>query len=215
MAGETKPDDSQKQLKQDRLVEQLMPDPANPQPTIQIRGWLGKGTKEGLWRVYINSSLDEFFEFSDKDIVHTEPIPEQQSHLGATTVWLNRGAVLQHTQIVSRQVQAGFLSGGITSGFLAGTAFSFPSGLKGFAVITGVCTHTRICRNTVGEGCPTGVLCGGGTGDFCQSGAFVCNPTDGCTQFQPCSQNCPTIGCTAGCTVDCSNFCGVTRVGCA
>src|SRR5471030_179154 len=94
-----------RQLKQDRLVEQLIPDPGNHQPTIQLTGWLGKGTKEGFWRLYLTPQLNEYVQFADKDVVHTQPVPEDQSSLGGTMVWLDAGTMLEHMQIVKRQVQ--------------------------------------------------------------------------------------------------------------
>src|SRR5579864_4072536 len=95
-----KPNDPAKQLKQDPLVDQLMPDPGNPQPTIQLTGWLGKGTDEGWWRLYLTPQLDEYVEFSADSVVHTQPLQKEQSALGGSTVWLKAGTALNHTQVV-------------------------------------------------------------------------------------------------------------------
>jgi len=94
-----KPNDPTKQLKQDLLVEQLVPDPGNPQPTIQLTGWLGKGAEEGLWRLYLTPQLDQYVEFSADSVVHSQPLQKEQSALGGTTVWLKAGATLHHTHI--------------------------------------------------------------------------------------------------------------------
>ena len=45
--------------------------------------------------------------------------------MGGTMVWLRSGASLEHMQMMKRQVQADFLSGGITSGYMAGSDFSY------------------------------------------------------------------------------------------
>ena len=116
---------TRKELKQDALVEQLAPDPADPQATIQLKGWLGKGVKAGSWRLYLTPQLDEYVQFQDKDIVHTQPIAPEQSPLGGTMIWLLAGTSLQHTRVTTRQLQAGFLSGGITANFMAGAAPTF------------------------------------------------------------------------------------------
>ena len=116
---------TRKELKQDPLVEQLAPDPADPQATIQLKGWLGKGVKEGSWRLYLTPQLDEYVQFQDKDIVHTQPIAPEQSPLGGTMIWLLAGTSLQHTRVTTRQLQAGFLSGGITANFMAGATPTF------------------------------------------------------------------------------------------
>jgi hypothetical protein len=127
MANNENPDDSPKRLKQDSLVEQLNPDLSGPPSVRALRGWLGKGTEEGAWRLYLTPQMDEYVQFSDKDVVHTEAIQQDRSPLGGTIVWLKIGTVLNHTRVVTRQVQADFLFGEITSGFMAGTAPSFPT----------------------------------------------------------------------------------------
>ena len=71
-----------KQLKQDPLVEQLAPDPGSHIPTIQLTGWLGKGSKEGHWRLYLNPELDQYVGFSAEDVVHTQALDPKQSLLG-------------------------------------------------------------------------------------------------------------------------------------
>jgi hypothetical protein len=175
MAGKEKPDTDPKQLKQDRLVEQLVPDPGDLQPRIQLTGWLGKGPKEGSWRLYLTPQLDEYVQFSDKDVVHTQSVQPEQSPLGGTTVWLQKGTVLQHTQVVTRQVQADFLSGGITAGFMRGTVSSLPLDVRARQAALGtggfVCSinpHIPVCRPPT-EGCT--VACGSG---FCHTHEFVC-----------------------------------------
>ena len=72
--GNKEPDAKTKRLKQDALVERLIPDPANPEPTTQLSGWLGTGTKEGTWRLYLTPQLDEYVQFSEADVVHSQPI---------------------------------------------------------------------------------------------------------------------------------------------
>ena len=186
-----------KQLKQDPLVEQLAPDPGAHTPTIQLTGWLGKGSKEGRWRLYLNPQLDEYVEFSDKDVLHTQALDPKQSLLGGTMVWLRASADLEYLQVVRRQVQADFLSGGITSGFMAGTASSLP-GSRGFqAALAGTrdyrCSinpHIPACqiRTEVCGGGSGNVACG--TGPFCGTGAFVCGATAGCSGGHECSVGC-------------------------
>ncbi len=202
MANKEKPNDSAKRLKQDRLVDQLRPDPGSLTPTIQLTGWLGKGTKEGSWFLYFTPQLDDFVAFSEEDVVHTEPVPQDQSQLGPTMVWLRAGTVLQHTQVQTRQVQADFLSGGITSGFMAGTASSYPATAFGLykKPVTGpgctrnyVCStnpHIPVCQVHTERGCGGSGDYGCGSGAFCESGAFVCGNTVGCSVGKECSVGC-------------------------
>jgi hypothetical protein len=192
-----KPNDPAKQLKQDPLVDQLMPDPGNPQPTIQLIGWLGQGTDEGLWRLYLTPQLDEYVEFSADSVVHTQPLQKEQSALGGSTVWLKAGTALNHTQVVQRQVQADFLSGGITSGFLTGSTSSLPAAGRKPVVAPGntrtyVCSvnpHIPVCQPRT-YACPIASYDAPCTGALCATGAFVCGYSAGCTNHQECSVGC-------------------------
>ncbi|HWB86863.1 MAG TPA: hypothetical protein VG675_22145 [Bryobacteraceae bacterium] len=190
--------DAPKQLKQDRLVEQLIPDPGAHTPTIQLTGWLGKGTQEGTWRLYLTPRLDEYVQFSDKDVVHTQPLQPDQSPLGGTMVWLQGGTVLQHTQIVGRQVQADFLSGAVASGLMPGA----PAAVQTAAALKGApAGNTRGYQCSVNQHIPACQIrtdvCGINSGDltcasgaFCPTREFVCGGTVGCTVGRECSVGC-------------------------
>ncbi len=197
MPSKDKPENPN-QLKQDSLVEKLVPDPANHQPTIQLTGWLGKDAKEGTWRLYLTPQLDEYVQFTDADVVHSQPMQEAQSSLGGTIIWLKAGTVLQHTQVVKQQVQADFLSGGITSSYMAGAATSFPaSGLKARTPVGNtrgyVCSvnwHIPACQQRT-EFCPiASVDTNCYSTAFCDTGAFVCGRTVGCSVGRECSVGC-------------------------
>src|ERR1700751_1576644 len=114
-----------KSLSQDPLVERLISDPANPEPTVHLSGWLGKATQEGMWRLYLTPQLDEYVQFSESDVVHTQPLTPDQSPLGGSVVWLKAGTPLEHTHVAKTKMQADFLSGAVTSGYMAGAVPSF------------------------------------------------------------------------------------------
>lgn len=192
--------DSSKKLKQDRLVEQMVPDPAKLQPGVQLSGWLGRSNTEGTWRLYLNPRFDEYVEFAESDILNTQPLGDDESSLGGTLVWLKSGANSQHTRVVSRQVQADFLAGGIAARYLTGASPSFGSspGRVGAVGTAGVnCSanpHIPACR-PVTDGCYKSIGCSsdyGCTGPFCPTREFVCGYSAGCTVGQECS-----IGCAA------------------
>src|SRR6202021_2902834 len=93
-----------------------------------------------------------YVEFSESGRVPTQPIQDEQSPLGGTVVWLKAGTNAQHTKVVTRQLQANFLSGGITSRYLGGTTpyFSTGSARAGAAATVGyncsVNPHIPACR---------------------------------------------------------------------
>jgi len=189
--------DSPKKLEQDELVGALVPDPSQHQPTTQLSGWLGKGAAEGLWRLYLTPQMDAYVEFAEDDVVHTQPLARSDSPLGGTIVWVKSGVKLRHTVVVTRQVQADFLSGGVTSGFMAGTNPAlFPQMQRFRAGRTNdfVCStniHIPACQIRT-EVCPIGrteiTVCVIGSGDpncepggtFGPSQPFICR-TVGCT----------------------------------
>jgi hypothetical protein len=200
MPSKEQPDKNRGLIKQDRLAEQLVPNPSDQQPTILLTGWLGKGAKEGFWRLYLTPAFDEYVQFADKEVVHTQAVQAEQSPLGGTMVWLHAGTILQHTKVINRQVQADFLSGKITSEFMAGSATSFPTGAARLAALgarpmsldyrCSINPHIPVCQAPgVTENCGTFGACNPG-GPFGPSGAFVCGFSVGCTVGTECSVGC-------------------------
>lgn len=81
------------------IIEALVPDPAQPPAeTTVLQGLLGRSDKEGHWRVYLSSSLTEYAEFRAEDALHIEPIPKEESPLGAegARVWLKQEARMMY-----------------------------------------------------------------------------------------------------------------------
>ncbi len=129
--------------KQDALVEKLVPDPAQiPDVTVLI-GFLGKSSRTGYWRLYLNPQLNHYVEGAEEDLAHSETLVTERNPLCGTMIWVRRNAVLQHTRTISRQAQAEFLEGDITRSFLAGTGItglSYPALLLGGRIFLWFCT---------------------------------------------------------------------------
>jgi hypothetical protein len=174
MADEQKKSGGTKgQLRQDRLVEALVPDPSLHQPGVLLIGFLGKAVQSGDWRLYLTPELNEYVEFSEQDIVHTQPLSQEQTQLGGSRVWLRSGAPFRHTYIETRQVQADFLRGGITSDFMPRTS-PFTAAVRG--------------RPDTGYGCTRNYVCSTNPHiPACQLASEVCPPTPyGCTVYYRC-----------------------------
>jgi len=131
------------ELRQDELIEKLVPDPAAPPDVIMLAGWMGKSHRAGYVRLYLTPLLNEYVEISEKDVLHHQPYPPAMNPLGGTYVWVRREANLQHTQTATQQVQAQFLQGGITSRFLpkAGMESQF---IKPYGPTTHICIKATI-----------------------------------------------------------------------
>src|SRR2546430_3755462 len=101
MASQEKSGDSEAQepsnsreLKKDALVEKLVSDPAAPPDTIRLVGFLGKSSRDGYWRLYLTSQLNEYVECHEDDIVHTQSLATEQNPLAGTMAWIKRDAKL-------------------------------------------------------------------------------------------------------------------------
>jgi hypothetical protein len=111
----------QRELKQDALVEKLVPDPAAPPDTIVLVGFLGKSARAGYWRLYLTSELNDYVECREDDIVNTQSLATELTPLAGTMMWIKPGAELLHTRTTSIQAQAQFFRGEIMNRFLAGS----------------------------------------------------------------------------------------------
>jgi hypothetical protein len=155
MAAKSQADDSGKQkpgrfaeLRQDDLIEKLVPDPAIPPHAITMFGLVGKSNQAGYWRLYLTLQLNDYVEFSEKDVLHHQQVPPASNSLGGTFVWLRREANLLHTRTTTQQVQGQFFQGAITTAFLPQAAieswFVRPYGFSTH-VLCGL-PHTLICQ---------------------------------------------------------------------
>ena len=132
------------QLRRDSLVGSVAPDPSNVEPTITLVGYLGEGAEAGRWRLYLTPEFSEYVEFDEQAVVHNETASPEQVSSGGTVVWLRHGTTLRHTRIASQQVQAEFLQGSISSGFMSRSGFSM--GAVGTRAETGyTCTRNYVC----------------------------------------------------------------------
>ena len=165
-----------------RLVEKLTGESG---PVVSVRGWLGHSNMDAKWRLYLSQDFDEYVEFDAADVVDSRPVTENVD-LAGSVVWLRKGAVVQYTEISTRQIQADFLQGGITDGYLAGAAGASSQGFARFPSPTGVwCTRNYVCSTNphIPACAPRTYRCGTldwsgscqSTGALCPTGAFIEN----------------------------------------
>jgi hypothetical protein len=164
MADQRQPGETRTQFEQSAFIERLVPNPAQTPEVRFVSGFLGRSAQDGYVRLYLTPDLNEYLEIREEDIVHTQALATEQNPLGGHAVWMRRDATVQHTRTMSRQVQAEFLQGNITAGYLAG------AGAQGLPVET-----AGVARLTWGEACLS---------LFCPSIALRCGPipTRGCPQ---------------------------------
>ena len=97
---------------------------ARQQPAAVLTGFLGDSDESGRSRLYLTPQFDQYVEFDAEDALHSQPLTTDESGLGGSAVWLKAGARVRLARTVSHEVQAEFLQGGITAGFMPSAAFS-------------------------------------------------------------------------------------------
>jgi hypothetical protein len=164
-------------LKQDPLVEKIVDDPNHSQTRL-VSGYVGKSTRSGYWRVYLNLEFSDYLEIAEADVLHVETLGDEDT--SGAWLWLRREASVEHVRSEPQKAQAEFLSGEIAAALLAQAspqaAMGFPwlrfAGLlKTFTVtecatcptndgshscVPAVCTLATSCLTTV----PTDPGCG-------------------------------------------------------
>jgi hypothetical protein len=167
-------------LEQNAIIDKLVPDPSQPQSFAVLSGLLGKSPQPGYWRLYLTAALDEYAELSEDDIIHSESLSATQSALGRTVVWVRSGASVQHIRLTSRQTQAEFLQGSISSRHVASAAnllAALRSGVnpQRLRYNTIHACPSDCCSGDVPVSCPTHWGCGFTRAD-CGWSDDICDP---------------------------------------
>jgi hypothetical protein len=92
MIGDVMSDNDQSKIRYDDFVSKVQADPANPQATIMLAGFVGRGV-EGEVRVYTDPTLGTWYDVPEADIVHSQPIADAK--LGGSYVWIKSGAQIK------------------------------------------------------------------------------------------------------------------------
>jgi hypothetical protein len=101
--------------KPDDLAAELVPDPTNLPDLVVLSGYLGKSTRAGFSRLYVDVSFTEFVEVADEDVLARRSLAADQDPLGGTVLWVKRSAALLRATVSSAQEHAAFLRGEITA----------------------------------------------------------------------------------------------------
>jgi len=151
--------DQRRSLVADALSERLVPDPNSPKRFVLESGYLGKSTREGFWRLYLNSEMNAFQEFAEKDIIHTQSLETADNPMGGTAVWIKANAEVLRARIRSSDAQEAFLHGDITTRMMRIVRPSFAA--SGFASATSLTAPISatitffICDSSVLNNCDT------------------------------------------------------------
>jgi hypothetical protein len=100
-------------LRDDALVARLIRDPANPPDLMLLWGFVGASSEADHVRLYLDILFSSYIDIPRDVIVHREPMPQAQSPLGGSYVWILKtgwGRLRQgNTQWRAWQQQMGFM----------------------------------------------------------------------------------------------------------
>jgi hypothetical protein len=103
----------------DDFVSKLVTDPSDPPDALLLRGFLGESSEEGCIRLYFEPELRTYVEIPTGDILHSQPIPPEQSPLGGSYVWIKRDTEVVYGKPTPRRpkARADFFRGAIMQQF--------------------------------------------------------------------------------------------------
>jgi hypothetical protein len=102
MAERTQPEDSA--VAEDPLVASLVPDPSQgPVNAAVLAGYIGRGAEEGVWRLYLTPSLNEYVEVRKDEVLHRESLPDE----GGTQIWVRDDLNVRYVRSTAQRVPAG------------------------------------------------------------------------------------------------------------
>jgi hypothetical protein len=116
--------------KPDDLAAELVPDPTKLPDLVVLRGYLGKSTRAGFSRLYVDLSFSEFVEVADEDVLAKRFLAANQDPLGGTVLWVKRSATLLRATVCLAQEHAAFLKGAITASALRRSRMELPVGRR-------------------------------------------------------------------------------------
>ncbi|HEY7782092.1 MAG TPA: hypothetical protein VIC85_18020 [Ktedonobacterales bacterium] len=104
-------------LWEDKLVQSVKDHLAALPDTVAYVGYLGEGTEEGRYRLYLTPGLDEYLEFQEGDAETAVPLAAAENPLAGSLVWIKRDARVRHVRIESRTAEEEFVRGDIASAY--------------------------------------------------------------------------------------------------
>lgn len=97
----------------DDFVTKVVKDPKQPPDTILLTGYVGESSEEGHSRIYFDPQLTQYVEVPHDAVLHTQPIPKENSSLGGYHIWIKRDAELIHGKVGPERTKARFFEGPI------------------------------------------------------------------------------------------------------
>ena len=115
-------DGEQPKIRLDKFTAKVVPDPKNPGQSLCLQGFLGAAPDPAQTRLYWDASLSSFVDIDNADILHSEPLPKEQSPLGGSYLWVSTSAEVTASSAGGASAKGKFFEGPVTSTY--GSAFA-------------------------------------------------------------------------------------------
>jgi hypothetical protein len=190
-------DDAQSKIHYDDFIANVQPDPAKPESTIMLSGFIGRGG-DGVVRIYPDPSLGTWYDVPEADVVHSMAVPD--SKLGGSYVWVRAAAQIKPGSAAAAPAAAAAAPvAQAAPNFTIGAGCAFICAQPGAALQPTPATHCFICPSITQQ---------------CMQPTPTADVTLAtiCTQPNHCLQPTPTVHPSLA-TV-CTQFCPTYHVGC-
>jgi hypothetical protein len=176
-----------RKIKLDELAARVVADPKTPGDTILVSGFLGDSSEPDHIRIYWDASMSSYIDTNAADVVHTEPLPKDQSPFGGSYIWLKRSASGLSGGQGGNPMTGRFFEGPLMTAY--GAQFGGPAPAAAGAVGTGTIAYSYYiaCHPTIQL--------------YCQSVVHPCVSLVCTRTVQECTLLCPPVFTVAQCPV--------------
>jgi hypothetical protein len=149
-----------RKIKLDDVTAKVVADPKNAGDAVLATGFLGDSSDSNHIRIYWDASMASYIDVAAEDIIHTEPLPKEQSPLGGSYIWLKRSAFGLSAGQGGNPMTGRFFEGPLMAAYgqqFGGAAAATPAAAAQLPSLT--CTYAPGCWYSWGF-CPTFFHCG-------------------------------------------------------
>src|SRR3984957_41290 len=188
-------DNAPSKIQYDDFIANVQPDPAKPESTIMLSGFIGHGG-DGVVRVYPDPSLGTWYDVPETDVVHSMAGPD--SKLGGSYVWVRSSSQIKPGSAAPAAAAAAPVAQAAPN-FTIGAGCTFICAQPGAALQPPPATHCFVCPSITQQ---------------CMQPTPTADVTLAtiCTQHNFCVQPTPTAHVTLA-TI-CTQHCTLPQVGC-
>src|SRR5215471_4872414 len=127
-------DGERTKVRLDAFTSKVVPDPKNPSESLLLTGFLGESSESKQTRIYWDASMGSYVDVDTADIIHSEPLPKEQSPLGGSYIWVKRSAEVSMGSMGGSTAKGKFFQGPLMTAY--GGTFGAAGGTGAQAIQT-------------------------------------------------------------------------------